>query len=153
MDRWEIDDKTFYDWHLITFLSFLFRMITSVFIHLRTPCDLCLINQLRNPNLAITEAGKCSCESLSKASSFSSVPSQNRPLLLSRDQRYSRVVYGCYSPAGFGILSIKSWVCGWATTKIKSFFSSIETQFSVLTFCAFKTFESTWIDREFFLFP
>ena len=53
-----------------------------------------------------------SCESLSKASSFSSVPSQNRPLLLSSDQRYSRVVYECYSPAGFGILSIKSWVCG-----------------------------------------
>ena len=92
-----------------------------------------------------------SCESLSKASSFSSVPSQNRPLLLSSDQRYSRVVYECYSPAGFGILSIKSWVCGWATTKIKSIFLSIETQFSVLTFCAFKTFESTWIDREFFL--
>ena len=93
-----------------------------------------------------------SCESLSKASSFSSVPSQNRPLLLSSDQRYSRVVYECYSPAGFGILSIKRWVCGWATTKIKSIFLSIETQFSVLTFCAFKTFESTWIDREFFLF-
>ena len=86
-----------YDWHFTTFLSLLFRMATF-FIHLRRACDLYLRHKLTNPNLAITEAykyikGVILWIFILIITFQSSMPSQNRPFLLSSDQRYSRVVY------------------------------------------------------------